>query len=285
MGAIMQEILDSLTDQLVTSATAATILAIIAYFMRDLIAKFLSQKTEHRHDKKISILEDKLVRERAAIADLRGVVVSGINSRNEKLLEKQISATEELWRAAIINKKHQMATQFLQSLNIDKMNEHIKEHNVQELVDITAKMTGVQKLIEEVSDESIQKPIHSTEAELTRPFVSALSWALYSAHSQTIMHAVVTIISWKNGVSTNLLKNDDLVKAIEKALPHQTKFLQEYGVGGTYFLLQELEDTLLKELRRFLREGEAGQEAAKQAREILSASEQAQITHPSSAPK
>ena len=128
--------------------------------------------------------------ERAAIADLRGVVVSGINSRNEKLLEKQISATEELWRAATINKKHQMATQFLQSLNIDKMNEHIKEHNVQELVDITAKMTGVQKLIEEVSDESIQKPIHSTEAELTRPFVSALSWALYSAHSQTIMHAV-----------------------------------------------------------------------------------------------
>ena len=111
----MQEILDSLTDQLVTSATAATILAIIAYFMRDLIAKFLSQKTEHRHDKKISILEDKLVRERAAIADLRGVVVSGINSRNEKLLEKQISATEELWRAATINKKHQMATQFLQS--------------------------------------------------------------------------------------------------------------------------------------------------------------------------
>ena len=89
MGAIMQEILDSLTDQVVTSATAATILAIIAYFMRDLIAKFLSQKTEHRHDKKISILEDKLVRERAAIADLRGVVVSGINSRNEKLLEKQ----------------------------------------------------------------------------------------------------------------------------------------------------------------------------------------------------
>ena len=89
MGAIMQEILDSLTDQLVTSATAATILAIIAYFMRDLIAKFLSQKTEHRHDKKISILEDKLVRERAAIADLRGVVVRASIAETKNFLKSR----------------------------------------------------------------------------------------------------------------------------------------------------------------------------------------------------
>ena len=60
-----------------------------------------------------------------------------------------------------------------------------------------------------------------------------------------------------------------MVDAVSKALPHQKEFLKRYGVGGTYFLLEELENALLAELRRFLREGQTSNESISLAAEML----------------
>lgn len=38
----------------------------------------------------------------------------------------------------------------------------------------------------------------------------------------------------------------------KKALPHQVTFLEEYGIGGSFFLLSEIEDAICEEIKTFL---------------------------------
>jgi hypothetical protein len=122
------------------------------------------------------------------------------------------------------------------------MNKHVESGSVSEFVDVTVKISGVQKLLEEAGQKAPNDSSVGESASISRPFVSPLAWALYSAHSSIIWHAVMTMVGWKNGVSTKLLKNDELVDAIKKVLPHQNEFLEKFGVGGTYFLLDEVEE-------------------------------------------
>ena len=221
-------------------AAAAAIVGLLSFIFRESISSYFAERASFGYKQRLVEIEDKLTRERAEIADLRSILISGVLNRNEKLLDKQISASEELWRAKTTNQKHVMATRFLQSINIEEMDKSIKDGRVKEFVDATAKMSGVQKLIDDASLVSTVPSEKIDTANLCRPFVSPVAWALYSAHSSIIWHAVVTMIAWKNGVTTKFLKNDDLVEAAKKALPHQSGFLDKYGVGGTYFLIDEL---------------------------------------------
>lgn len=260
-----------------TGATAAAILVAVAFFFRDLLASFLNSRNELATKKKLAELEDAMTRERSELDSIRNLIVRNAQSRNEKLVEKQILAAETLWISATRNGRHKTAAQFLRSLKIEKINEYVEEGRTQELVKSFSKMSGVDKLIEEAGQKD-QKSIAEFEAaRSTRPFVSPVAWALYEAHSSTVWHAVMTMIAWKSGVTTNYLNNEDLVLSITKALPHQKTFMEKFGVGGAYYLLDQLEEALLAELKRFLQTGDTDQESVKVASEIIEASRRAKI--------
>ena len=61
------------------------------------------------------------------------------------------------------------------------------------------------------------------------------------------------------------------------ALPHQAHYISKYGSAGYHQLLEELENTLLAELKRLLAGAESDEESIKKAGSILSLAGQVNI--------
>ncbi|AUQ71165.1 hypothetical protein PhaeoP54_02291 [Phaeobacter inhibens] len=266
---LMMNLLDLAKD----SVTTAAVLGVIGFLFRGPLSRWLEAMFSERTQKRLAEFQAQIAKDQSEMSDLRQFVFSGQLRRNEALLEKQIQSAEALWGALIQNKRHRLTVDMMRTINIDKMNEVLNSGRHSEFVDGVSKMSGLDAFIEEAKSEKTEDERKTSRAaELSRPFISPLAWAYYSASTSITMHAVVTLFAWKNGVDTLVLKNAELLEQVTRALPHQKEFLKEHGVGGTYFLVSELEEKLLAELRRFIRDGETSQELVEQATGILAVS-------------
>lgn len=73
----------------------------------------------------------------------------------------------------------------------------------------------------------------------------------------------------EKGVDPNkLLKLDDMAKLAEATLPHHAKLFDKYGFSFSFFLLDEIKQKLLTQLRYTLQGKEADQEQLYQSMEI-----------------
>jgi hypothetical protein len=66
------------------------------------------------------------------------------------------------------------------------------------------------------------------------------------------------------------MTSEHVQKILKAALPHQAKFVDEQDPGSYHYLLDELEASLLSELRNILDGKAADQRAAQHAKEIMS---------------
>jgi len=113
-------------------------------------------------------------------------------------------------------------------------------------------------------------------SQKARPFVSPMAWAVFSAYLAILMQAVVKFSALKFGVGkdyTNYVKLSELVKSV---LPHQSDFIEEYGSDAYHYLLGELEERLLVELRSMLAGVEDDKKTVAQAAQIQKLAEEVQ---------
>lgn len=256
----------------VNAFSAAALIGFAGYLLRGVITRWFGEKINERTQKRLSEFEAKLTAEQAKVHDLRQFIISGKLKRHEALIARQIEAADALWNALISDKRHSLLIEMMKVFDIDKINELVNSGGRSETIAFVSSSSGLDKFLADAKEQTNQNEREiSKAAELSRPFVSPLAWAYYSAFSSISMHAVVTMLAWKNGMDTTLLQNEKLVETVSRALPHQKKLIEEHGVGATYFLVGELEEKLLLELRRFVRDGETGQELIEQANEIITA--------------
>lgn len=257
----------------VNAFSTAAIIGFIGFLLRETLARWLGEKVNERTQKRLSEFEAKLASEQAKVNDLRQFVISGKLKRHEALIERQVAAADDLWNALVSNKRHRLLVEMLKVLDIDKINELINLGNQSETIAFVSSSSGLDRILADAKEQDNKNAQEiSKAAELSRPFISPLAWAYYSASNSISNHAVVTMIAWKNGVDTNkFLNNEKLVETVSRALPHQKKLIEDHGVGATYFLIEELEEKLLLELRRFVSEGETDQELIEQANQIVTA--------------
>jgi len=74
----------------------------------------------------------------------------------------------------------------------------------------------------------------------------------------------------QNGIDRidDLLSIENIRKALKAALPHQAKFIDENEAARYYYLLDEIESSLLTELQKVTEGKEADQASASRAKEI-----------------
>lgn len=245
------KISDILINLLGQSAFSAAILAMIAYLFRSVISGWLNSKFQINSQNNLSELNDRLAREREEISDLRNLVISKTRHRNEKLVERQILAAESIWAGVKSNNQSALAAKFLQKINIEKMDELITSGKSQEFAKVLTKSSGIDKFLSEIKPED-KRVVDSTAAQHSRPFVSTRLWDLFVAHTSISNYAILVFLSWKSGLDTSLLSSESLLQETKKALPHQVTFLEEYGIGGSFSLLSEIEDAICKEIKTFL---------------------------------
>jgi hypothetical protein len=104
-----------------------------------------------------------------------------------------------------------------------------------------------------------------------QPFLPDLVWAFFSAYTLIVGGSFIRLQALKIGVSDSdkLLKADATKRILKAVLPHHSKFIDEHEPETYYFLLEEIERSLLSELRRVLEGKEADRADAARAKEIM----------------
>jgi hypothetical protein len=110
------------------------------------------------------------------------------------------------------------------------------------------------------------KKIDLSGSRKARPFVSPMAWALFSAYEAIALHAVAKVHLLQSGIADkDLLDKDVLPKLIKAALPHRAQYVDEFGDRGYHFLLDEIEEALLVEMRGMLAGAEADKASVERA--------------------
>ncbi len=107
-------------------------------------------------------------------------------------------------------------------------------------------------------------------AKLARPFLTPLAWAYYSAYSLAIIQAVAVMHVLKIGVDDpgkylNLESANNLLKTV---LPSQQEYIDKHGMSVHCYLLDDVEQLLLMELRNIQEGREDDKDNAQRAAEI-----------------
>lgn len=106
-----------------------------------------------------------------------------------------------------------------------------------------------------------------------RPFLPELAWAYFAAYTQILYGSLLRYNVLKAGVSNadKYLNSEPVRKILKAALPHQREFIEGQEPEAYYYLLDEVEEKLLFELRKILEGREADQAATSRAKEIMDA--------------
>lgn len=107
-------------------------------------------------------------------------------------------------------------------------------------------------------------------ANLARPYVSDMAWALFSAIQSVIGYYVAHWAALSNGIdSRKMVANDAVSKLILAVAPEYKEYLDANGLSASYQLLERLDSLLLGELKRMYNDYQQDKDSVEQAAEIL----------------
>ncbi len=257
----------------IPALSTTSLLAIALWLFRNIISTRLTNAVRHEYDKKIENLRTtlreseesfkaELRAKESQIDALRSGALSGIVNRQAAFYERQIVAVEQLWGAVISLGPAKAVSIWMAQIKFDVA---AKE---------AAKNPRFREMFNMLGGGVDLKSFQTREAFKTRPFISPLSWALYSAYEAIVFHAVLKLHMLKSGLDMgDVLNFDEVTKLVKVALPHHTEYIEKYGHSAFHYLLDELESSLLLELGNILKGVQSDKESIERAALILKESE------------
>lgn len=258
-------------DWLLTAASTSALLAVAIWLSRNLILTRLSNAVKHTYDEKLENLkalirsnEESLRAELKAkesqIEALRNGALSGITSRQAQLYERQIAAVDHIWTAVTALTPAKATSAFISVIKIDVVAKKVASNPKYAEVFDSIGQFDTQILLEIVPAKS-------------RPFITPLAWALYYAYESILVHASVRLKTLQCGVDEDYIDIESLKQTVKAALPHHTSYIDTHGIKSFHHLLDELEVSLLEELRNILDGKKADKESVERAALILQEAE------------
>lgn len=121
----------------------------------------------------------------------------------------------------------------------------------------------VQQIFKIIGDMAAMPKASDYPVDNEKPFISPLAWAYFSAYRMVVTYYYATAKLLETGFknSIELLNQQHIQDLLKAALPHQSKFIEEHKSACYHYLLDELENNLLDELKKIL-EGKATDEAS-----------------------
>jgi hypothetical protein len=259
-----------LIDWVVSTLSATALIAVLAWLSRSVIETRLRASVQHEFNQKLETLRADLRKsEEAFKADLRAKenqiealrsgALSGLISRQAVLDKRRMEAIEQLWDAIEKLAPLKMQASMMASVKYE------------EAVKYSGKDPKVRSFFETIGNTCPPEKLQKTDAHKSRPFVSELAWALFSAYQAILLDGLFKIQILKNGLSSAFLKPDHVTTLTKAALPGYSDYIDKYGEAGCYHLLDILEAELLKELRRIMTGEESDKASLEQANKIMQA--------------
>lgn len=251
------------------------IVSIVVFVVGTWINAKITGGVQHDYDRKLEALrkqtEQDLDRLRAQIkardeqvAALRSGALANMAARHATLGEKRIEAIETLWAAVVESGKFKFLAKLSESIRwdvaLDSAVGNSEEAEKMRLFgDSIWKLAGLEGIKDLGADPN-----------RVRPFVSPLVWAKFSAYRHVLSLPIAQWSALKTGVGKKMLADPEpMIDMVKSILAHQAPFLDEHGVGGLPFLVDELESALLREVVESLNDQELDNASVKQAADIL----------------
>lgn len=243
----------------IPATTLTVILAAVAWLCRNLIASYLT----HSVNTKIEQLKAELNAKQSEIDVLRSGALSSLANRQMAIDQRRLAALDQLWSAVLQLNPARAISNWLSVINFEGAAREAKRN------------PNAQHLFEMLGSNFDISSLSSPEAHKARPFVSPMAWATYSALHAVCAHAVLRWQILKNGLGDDDYTNTESVNKLLKAvLPHQERFVDQYGPDGYHFLLEEIEQKLLDEIDHMLTRTKESEENLEQAAEIVKRSKE-----------
>lgn len=258
--------------------STTSLMAIALWLLRNVISTRLTNSVRHEYDEKIEKLRAKLRKsdesfkaeirtKESQIEVLRSGALTSIVNRQAALYDRQIVAVEQLWNAIIELAPAKAVSTMMKSINFKGAAKKATEEQ------------KVRDFFNEIGGDFDLENFKPLDPSKTRPFVSALSWAYYSAYRAIVMNAAAKLYILKTGLDVAEFLNTEYVKNLIKVvLPHQADYIEKHGQDAFHYLLDEIESCLLAELGNILRSDQSDKENVVKAAKILVEAERLQAT-------
>jgi hypothetical protein len=245
------------------------------WLSRNLIATRLTKSVQHEFDEKLAsfqaevrkneeVFKSDLRFKEAEIVNLRGGALTAMASRQIAIDKRRLEAVDQLWSAVISLGSAKGLVTLMSIINFDYV----------------AKMPTTNEVVREKLVPAFDmKKLDLSGSARSRPFVSPLVWALFSAFQAIIMQAVMKIEIIRSGAANEpnkLINREGIAEMVKAALPHRTEYIDKVGDRSYSNLLEEIEEKLLDELRNMMEGVEGDKASIEQAGRILKWSTEAQ---------
>jgi hypothetical protein len=255
------------------AVSITSLFALALWLFRSLISTRLTRSVRHEFDQKVETLKTELRKseetfkadlrsKETQIEALRSGALSSLASRQAALDARRIQAVDQLWAAVQALGPAKSASATIAVLQFEGASK------------ASAEDPRVREMFSALGGTNATAAMHTGAAERARPFVSEMTWAIFSAYRSILSVAVAKMHLLKSGLDMPKVIDEESVRRLVTAvLPHHAAFVADHDSGAYHYLLEELESRLLHELRRVLQGAESDKEAIKQAGEILRESE------------
>lgn len=257
-----------------TTWIPTAVLAFTLFLGKNWIKASVENSVQHKFDTKIETLRTELRKNEAEfkselrtketqISALRDGVLSGRANRQSLVDKRRIEAVEKIWKAII---------ELAPYKNISASMAIIK-------FDAAAKRTPtdlkLRKYFELIGNTPTKDIMPENTAKREQPFVSSIAWAFFSAYQAAVFHAYLQVKVLGLGIEDpgELIDTESVGNLLKTALPHMTKFIDEHGGTSYHYLLDELEEKLLAELKKMLEGGDIDEASVVQSAKIMKAVE------------
>ncbi len=262
----------------IPAITSTSLFAATLWLLRSLIGVRLTKSVQHEFDSKLEALRTKfrnseesfraeLRSKDDAINSLRNSAITGFTNRQLAIDKRRIEAVDQLWSSVASFLPCKFISSLIASLNIDVVVK--KSTNDSRIRQMFETMGQSFESTLKLNDLQPQGKI----AYEARPYLTEYAWALYSAYSSIVTMSVTQLQMLRVGIDARTwLKIDAMVEMLKAALPHQTPFIDKYGIRAAYHLLDDLELHLLSELQSILRGDQTDKDNVEKAAVILTES-------------
>lgn len=221
-----------------TTAAAGAIL----FLSKNWLITRLTKSIQHEYDKKFAEIESRLRVREAEISDIRQAAISNAMISQNALDERRLKAIDDLWRGVLEARKYELASEFMSHLKIEEVSKGINEPNAKEFVDAVAKMSGVDKVLDDAEDRK--------RAQLSRPWIGQEIWVVYSAYTSLVYYPILVFKALQTGGKDPLkfIKTDNIYQETKKALPNLDVDWDNLHYAVIPRMLELLKDRLLMEI-------------------------------------
>lgn len=259
-----------MNNEIIVPAIVLAAIPLVVFLLREFLTASIREKVRADFETRIEAvrsdmrkteenLRSDLRTKEAQIAALRDGALEGLSKRQAILSTRRIEALEKVWE-----KFNSLGRLKFGAMSFARL-------NIEEIEKLNSGDENIRKFVETLSVGDVVETMKDVSGSNERLHLPDIVWAIYSAYSSILVTCHVHMKALSAGIAgaSKLIKWDKVSELAKVVLPHQSEFIDQYGSTGLPHLLDEIEELMLKEIRRSLDGNEQDEEAIQRSAAIM----------------